>query len=968
MVKFLLEPLALIPYINASGDVAVFAPSMANSVDLAGKYDKNQSVFEEYEVLPMQWVGIANIDSAILAQEEITGNTSDIRYDLPYNPIRLDLYVEDAETAQEAVLEDFIDKAPFDAYTPCEVLMIVSDMSIKLGDKITTTRGTSYVSEMILSGPMLVEQQLISRGSQVQQEVEEEYDPVFAYLDNKVTEATEDLQEQIDNFEPSEEYIEKVNEFSSTVAAGMGLKTIKRTQDGATITYFYAPDANGAITNSKFVFVMKSNGFFWTNEWKGNADASSEGTTVWGQGIGSDGSSLLKILNAYKISADIIEGGTLQIKDGNGNVIHRFSNGSDAPMDIGRGYANGGISYDSTNGLRIADSVIIGAATEAAQEIVDDLDIRAIDHQEVKYQAGASNTTVPTGTWQDSPPSVSAGQYLWTRTITYYTDDTQSQPAYSVARQGQNGAAGTTITAKEIKYVISASGTTTPADSASWSTAIPSISDQGGKYLWTRTRLTYSDNTTTTAYSPSYIALDGQPGGTGPQGDTGRGITSITHQYCLKNADGSDSVETIVRDFTFPNAQNTTAFNTVVKQAFTPTVTDTYVFESSGDLDTYGYLFNANGSTLASNDDAGTGSNFKISYTLTAGTLYYLGARFYSSTNNGKTIQATLTNNNNPVALEWSAEPPTYVAGKVYWERDKIEWTSGTSPTYSPSEAGVKSNGLNKAILDANEANAAIGEWCYQNDRTRIDGGKIYTGSITADRLAVNTAFMNTLLAEDATVTGVLDLLASDQYSWNDLTTAEKNTVSNWTLGVDYDQITEARYGSIYIVYQTIVKRFGAVFKNAYSSKIRTVLQTGENPVNILSPLGLIVADMINEQDCSDVIGGIANGTLALYGTNAQIPGDLQVGGQILGSGLFENGYESFTVNSTFDSIQVNLSRKYSSAPKIMLTIEADNINGVLKPVFYGLNGAVSLTDFYIYWYTSDTTSRSYKIHWVAIP
>ena len=35
----------------------------------------------------------------------------------------------------------------------------------------------------------------------------------------------------------------------------------------------------------------------------------------------------------------------------------------------------------------------------------------------ITYQGSTSNTTAPTGTWQSSPPSVTQGQYLWTRLI-----------------------------------------------------------------------------------------------------------------------------------------------------------------------------------------------------------------------------------------------------------------------------------------------------------------------------------------------------------------------------------------------------------------------------------------------------------------------------------------------------------------------------------------------------------------------
>ena len=59
----------------------------------------------------------------------------------------------------------------------------------------------------------------------------------------------------------------------------------------------------------------------------------------------------------------------------------------------------------------------------------------------VTYQASSSGTTAPTGTWATSIPSVSASQYLWTRTIITYTDNSTST-SYSVGMMGATGAKG----------------------------------------------------------------------------------------------------------------------------------------------------------------------------------------------------------------------------------------------------------------------------------------------------------------------------------------------------------------------------------------------------------------------------------------------------------------------------------------------------------------------------------------------
>lgn len=66
--------------------------------------------------------------------------------------------------------------------------------------------------------------------------------------------------------------------------------------------------------------------------------------------------------------------------------------------------------------------------------------------------------------------------------------------------------------------------------------------------------------------------------------------------------------------------------------AFVPLVSGTISVYSSGGLsDTYGYLYDSNKNQLASDDDGGDGNNFKLTYNVTAGTLYYVRPCGYNS-------------------------------------------------------------------------------------------------------------------------------------------------------------------------------------------------------------------------------------------------------------------------------------------------------------------------------------------------
>ena len=64
-----------------------------------------------------------------------------------------------------------------------------------------------------------------------------------------------------------------------------------------------------------------------------------------------------------------------------------------------------------------------------------------VKQADVTYQVGNSGSTPPTGTWAGSIPSTPQGQFLWSRTVTTYTDNSTST-TYSVAHAGVDGSDG----------------------------------------------------------------------------------------------------------------------------------------------------------------------------------------------------------------------------------------------------------------------------------------------------------------------------------------------------------------------------------------------------------------------------------------------------------------------------------------------------------------------------------------------
>lgn len=62
----------------------------------------------------------------------------------------------------------------------------------------------------------------------------------------------------------------------------------------------------------------------------------------------------------------------------------------------------------------------------------------------IEYQEGSSGTTAPSGAWSASIPSVTAGNYLWTRVTTTFSDGATAV-SYSVSRMGVDGS-GSVVT------------------------------------------------------------------------------------------------------------------------------------------------------------------------------------------------------------------------------------------------------------------------------------------------------------------------------------------------------------------------------------------------------------------------------------------------------------------------------------------------------------------------------------------
>ncbi|GHU48755.1 hypothetical protein FACS1894127_0090 [Clostridia bacterium] len=247
-----------------------------------------------------------------------------------------------------------------------------------------------------------------------------------------------------------------------------------------------------------------------------------------------------------------------------------------------------GVSADAAEAIAQANNAVasVGSALTNAQNAYN----KSVKSSAVTYQMGTSGTTAPTGAWSASIPAITAGQYLWTRTVFTLQDNT-TVTSYSVGMKGLTGADGApgadgqpgeagspgspgapgtpgqpgapgadapTITSVTEQHYLSTSNTAQAG--GSWSAALPAWTS--GKYYWTRIAATYSNGTTT--YSTPVLdnglnqslvtALSAQTMTT----ELGTTVTQHTTQIALKA--NQSTVDTLT-------GRVTTAESTLTQQA-----------------------------------------------------------------------------------------------------------------------------------------------------------------------------------------------------------------------------------------------------------------------------------------------------------------------------------------------------------------------------------------------------------------
>lgn len=158
----------------------------------------------------------------------------------------------------------------------------------------------------------------------------------------------------------------------------------------------------------------------------------------------------------------------------------------------------------------------------AAAKSATDATNAAVASVEVEYYKSTSPTQLAGGKWQSATPTWAEGSYIWSRTKTTTKGGTvaYSTPVCITGSTGASGSDGSKgdrgekgdkgATGRGVKTIVPQyylSTSSTKQEGGSWNTTQPAWAD--GKYIWTRSYITWDDGTTSTTTPVLASALNG---------------------------------------------------------------------------------------------------------------------------------------------------------------------------------------------------------------------------------------------------------------------------------------------------------------------------------------------------------------------------------------------------------------------------------------------------------------------------
>ena len=450
-------------------------------------------------------------------------------------------------------------------FVPCSLKMIVSDLDFELGMRFNVDTNISYVFGLTLSGTQFIEQTIgcDARGKSITQKPSE--------INNERV-----LRSGVSNIVTKTGSV-TIIEVNSIVDAAVSDAT--RIITGGSGSYiFLIKDSNGYITEICFADQPGADALGHPtaqNIWRWNAGGLGFSSTgyngTFGTAITNNGQIVANYITAGTLSANVFNASSIFVSpNGSGSdakiadaltnlqnqidgTIETFS-GTVAPTlnnypasswavadyashagDLFVGEEGSAIQglwyrfqYDSVNDtyqwVQLADNDIQKALTDAANALA--IANGSVQTADVEYAASNSASVAPSSGWSTTPPQWSEGTFIWTRTkFMIYTYDPSipdsqqigtfwySTPTCITGHTGASGQDGTSVTivSREVRYQAYTSGTQIPT--GTWLENPPAVDP--GKYLWTRTTITYNVGAPVVSYSVSYMGTNGTPGQAG---------------------------------------------------------------------------------------------------------------------------------------------------------------------------------------------------------------------------------------------------------------------------------------------------------------------------------------------------------------------------------------------------------------------------------------------------------------------
>ena len=166
VLSYICQILLCNPHFDGYGELKLIylGSTSYGASDITGAYEDANSHFEDYTTPAIDRVVIYG-ETDVIAGSYGSGDNV---YVIKNNPLLYNLsestYNDLAETFYDILSNEYV---PFICYRPANIKMIVSDMNLNFGSMVYTQQhGLSFVSAMELSGPMLVEQTIVSSGNQ----------------------------------------------------------------------------------------------------------------------------------------------------------------------------------------------------------------------------------------------------------------------------------------------------------------------------------------------------------------------------------------------------------------------------------------------------------------------------------------------------------------------------------------------------------------------------------------------------------------------------------------------------------------------------------------------------------------------------------------------------------------------------------------------------------------------------------